>query len=758
MIRNLFIIFCTLLAIPSWAEPVQVVSGDHEDFSRLVLQLPRPTNWSAGTVEGGYIFKPNEGEIQYKLDQVFDFITKDRIFDVQDLGDGALFISTDNRFFLDAFDLRDNHVVLDIKDGTAQKNSRFEQPFDQSRFTVEKTTAQLVDTEVNLTPPVPTQAMISPTTPIDIPIVAQQHVWRLDALSDTPNPRVSEMEKRLFDQISRAVSQDLLDADLPDTESVVAEVEKLTQTPASDESADTALTSGAARRTDDTHIRIQTAVDRDRKPVASQTINLSEENCFASHALDIQDWGQPLNEGLQIAAYRSQTLGEFDQPSPQGVEALVKYYLFLTFGAEAKAALDAYGLPLKDEAALRKIAEVMDGVSSVETSAFKTQVDCDGPSAFWSVISREKLPPVTDQQLDSIIAYFSGLPLHLRKHLGPRISEKFLASGYVTAAELVQNAILRVADQSNDALDFLNAEMMIADGNSTNAVEILDTIVSHDGPEAALALIRSIDVQKESLHTIDPKVAENAEILAIEHRNTPLEAQLIRASIDARIHSNRPDLALQALLKGTNRTIVESNEFQRLLNSASAGVASSSDDLEFVKQAISVLSADAAALLSDETKLTLADRLMGLGFVDLAAEFGKFESPPSNRAKILLADIHRNKGDLDSALAYLMHIDEPRANRLRGEIYLHMKQPRLAAKEFARGDQADLTNAALFLAEDWEPLSQQEDTQWSEVASFLSAGQLEPNEIAFQPTLAGADTLLDRSRIARERFGSLLNQ
>ena len=55
MLRVLFVLFFTLLAGISYAETVLVRGGEHEGFTRLVLDLPRKVKWTLETREAVHL-------------------------------------------------------------------------------------------------------------------------------------------------------------------------------------------------------------------------------------------------------------------------------------------------------------------------------------------------------------------------------------------------------------------------------------------------------------------------------------------------------------------------------------------------------------------------------------------------------------------------------------------------------------------------------------------------------------------------------
>ena len=392
----------------------------------------------------------------------------------------------------------------------------------------------------------------------------------------------------------------------------------------------------------------------------------------------------------------------------------------------------------------------------VPTNILKTQIGCPGASGFWAVLAQNDFSSRGDYQISDIVSYFSSLPPHIRKHLGPKLSEKLLDAGEAQAAELIQNSIARTKGVHGDAVDLLRARMMIAAGSADEAIQILEMIASQDGPVSADALIQVIDVQKKMGQNIDHRLAEAAEVLAVEYRNTPLEGQLITASIDARIHSNRADLAIKTLLDQTNSNIISPLQFKRLLNESAAKIANSFEDLQFTKEAISILSPTNISLLSDSTKLLLSERLLDLGFSDLALEFAQFENQLDDSSKILLAGIAQAKGELESALGYLLNIDGSTAKLLRAEIYLSMNEPALAADALVQSAKKNASNTALFLAEDWASLSAKNDGYLSEFASLIMADNEELGNEERQLSLFETEKILDHSRHARVILNGLL--
>ena len=75
------------------ANTVTVRSGEHQGFSRLVLEFPNPVDWQFGRTEDGYELRLPDAGSTYDLSQVYRLIDKARVAAVSTGPDqGSLFI------------------------------------------------------------------------------------------------------------------------------------------------------------------------------------------------------------------------------------------------------------------------------------------------------------------------------------------------------------------------------------------------------------------------------------------------------------------------------------------------------------------------------------------------------------------------------------------------------------------------------------------------------------------------------------------
>lgn len=129
MIRHLILLVLLALPLPAWAETARVASGEHADFSRLVVTLETPSAWRLGRTGDGYALSLQRAGIGFDVADVFARIPRSRIQALrQDTPASRLQLAIACACHATAFEFRPGIIVLDIRNGPAPAGSAFEQP------------------------------------------------------------------------------------------------------------------------------------------------------------------------------------------------------------------------------------------------------------------------------------------------------------------------------------------------------------------------------------------------------------------------------------------------------------------------------------------------------------------------------------------------------------------------------------------------------------------------------------------------------
>jgi hypothetical protein len=701
MIRVL--LFLLALVGPAMAETARVLSGEHAEFTRLVVELPEPGDWRVGRNPMGYAFAvAGEDQPAYDLSQVWQRIPRTRLQALRvDPDSGALTLTLACPCHVQPFEYRPGTIVLDIRNGPAPIASAFEAPF------------------VAAVPPV------SGTPPLaEAPVL---YDWR----SGLPNAAVAEdrpppvdggialapLRDALLTQISRGAVEGLVDMQLPDP----------IQLP-EDDLPD--LPSG---------IRLGLG------PLPGIALDLGEPNaepvptCLPDRDLALSDWAgdRPATEILVEA--RSGLYGEFDALDPEAVLRAVRLHLALGFGAEARqyARLLPEGPQPEALATLLSIARLMDGDADPATP-FAAMLGCDGAAALWAALAHTSLPTAAEVDVDAIVRSFTALPPHLRRHLGPRLADLLLPKD-AAAARQVRDTMARTPDIGPGLVALADARAELQAGRPEAALGHAQQALD-EGSANALALAALVEAHAEALKPLPIKEAEAILALQQDAGTGAVADSLARAALLALALSGQADRAFAEIEAGD----------PSLADLWRVTVALAEDSV-FLVQALAA-ETDAPAL-EDGLALQIAARLLQLGFPDAALVWlGPVDSTRPVAWRLLAAEAELRQGDPRQALTLVTGLEDAAALdlRLQAETGLGALEAAQRSAE-AAGLEEEASRLAALRA-DWSGLAATAASPWAELATYAG-----PSDVFAEGPLARGAALLETSADARAAVEALLS-
>ncbi|WP_300515675.1 hypothetical protein, partial [Aliiroseovarius sp.] len=693
MIARTALLCLWLLPGVSWAQVVTLRSGEHADFSRLVLQFDTRVAWRFGRVDGGYEIRVDAPEMQFDTRGVFDLIPRTRIVALEDRGNGRLFISSNCPCYGDAFDLRASEVVLDIKDGPAPRaNSPFNQELNDVEAQAEPafgnaTVSAAAEAPLDVpapeaTPPGPDSRAVrfglpitfSYQTPLPHPGLSPDRDKRsavvdlvTDFIENEPvlpqaskvaapaQDRVSETEEELLLQIGRAAAQGLLDADLQATEAAV----EVALNPAPDPGREGVPQPFPVPPQDPIgHMQIQTVIDRDMDAATPDRPATTRDGlaCLPAEYFDLANWGRPPNDGAVLSTHRAGLLGEFDQANPDHVLGLVRNYIYLTFGAEAIAVLRRFGAEVQRPDLLVMMGEIMDSGESTNPAAISDQMACSGPVALWATLAQPSLSPAADIDRSSVIKSFSDLPLHLRRHLGPGLAQSFLDIGDVSTANALRDAVARAPGRHGAGFDLLEAGLDRSNGDAERANARLEEIIREDDPLAPDALLQLVGARMEAGQPVEDRWRRLLTSMAYEHRGTKTGEALLTTALRAELYSARFDRALVLLGEAAETYGAETVEVVKLREAFLMELVENAEDTAFLMHAISESSR--ISLMPSPVRQAVAGRFLDLGFAAPArAVLSNSHEVSGPKDRLLFAQIALLEGKPGVAMGYLAGLE-----------------------------------------------------------------------------------------------------
>ncbi len=747
----------------AFSEVARVRSGDHPTFSRLVIELTEAADWSLGRSEDGYVLDVGRDDIEFDLSQVYRLISRDRIADIRRNADtGHLEISVECDCHAVAQSHRESWIIVDVLNGSPPPDSPFEKPLSQSAGveppepeasqTLPQISSDRTSRPVFLRPPQRVQEEPS----VALPDFAEWETdWneRLLPVPDAEDPddaesssRIAEQEALLLEELARAASQGLLEADLSildrarDAAPPPEPVEITTPEPAS-----------APPPALEDHIRLQaeTSIDRDAGVLRpTQSVSPEGRSCLPDEFFAFSDWGPAEDLSAGLTGRRNDLVGEFDRPDPEAVLGLARYYLYLGFGAEAKATVRAFDPNLPEAEIVVLLAGILDGDAADLPGSLAGQTGCEGRVALWSVLAQGG--PQSDQQtnVSAILSNFSGLPLHLRRHVGPMLTRQFLDAGDIETATLIRNAISRAPGDHGANFELANAELALAEGDQS-ALETLETLVDRDGDVATQAYTTFLEAELDA-GRLPRNGAETAAALAFEIAGSETGENLSALAIRAMLAAGEFDAARREILRDEDTLENAANLWPLFLGAVTDGAT----DAQFLQQVFAVRDVVLLASVTPDVATSLSRRMTGLGFPEEALRYLP-NDVSGEPARLARADALLAAGAPAEAFGELAGLEGPIAERLRARALLALGDGRGSSERFAAaGDLAQAERAA-WLSGEWDLLTNSTNPDLASFAAQQAARLKSEADQAFQsdiqdPNLSTSDQPAGRAARARQ--------
>jgi hypothetical protein len=794
--------FLFLLSSPAMAENVVARSGEHDSFSRIVLEFSQEQEWRMGRTASGYQIQFSTSELDIDLTDVYAKIPKTRIKQIEfNTAQTALTLDMGCECHANAFQINGTKLVIDMKDGTAPKDSAFEvaldevaprsvqnidvstarqpiiilQPTAQNRGDVEleaeeaRVASQGVDgveSELEQAKRHARERMLTPkkTSTNTLPLLLNTFPTEKPAEpqisdnSDATSQRLETMERSLLDQIGRAATQGLLAVDLeipkpeplaaPEpVEPVVVEVE-----PAE-----------APKPSAQTHIQLhaQTSIDRGIRDAFTRNLPVSvgrqDTACLPDYVFDIASWGNDNDAISGIADARARLMGEFDIVSAEASEQLIKAYLYVGFGSEARQALMTLDATPAHADILAAMSDIMDLGMSPTKSSLPSQIECSSPGAMWAVLAMPKIPSDVSIDLASVKSAFSALPLHLRRHLGPELLKRFIdVHDQQTSIEL-RNAITRAGGKLNDSLVLRDAQIDIQVGQAQLAQEKLADIAGNRSMTAVEAQLLLVFKQIENGESIPQPILLSLEALAFEHRESPVETQVLIAISMAHANNGDHQAAIETAISAASEGIISASEENDLVKFAFAAIVATPDDQAFLKQVFRNVDLVTSYDIPIPVKKEMAARLLEHELPDLTVEvLGTSEARDTEEA-ILLARTAILQRRPEHALSLTAGIiDDLEATNIRLQAANQMGNHALAARELARLNEPRAAEEAIWRSGELNTLAPDTSPYLANAAALMQPETLEPQAEAL-PTIAMNKDRLSKSQEARKVMTDLLS-
>ncbi|MXQ08166.1 hypothetical protein GQ651_09960 [Alphaproteobacteria bacterium GH1-50] len=706
MIRCLAVLLAILAAAPAWAVQVSVRAGEHNGFTRVVLEFDERPDWTAGRVDGGYAVRfPKIENLSADMSRAFDFINRNRLADIRGRdGSNEVAVLLACECYATFGNYRDTLIVIDIRDGVPGENVAYQSPLPPGPSLSPTAVFDLAVTlQAPVAPPlartenIPTiiaappdrervPRLIEPDMP-SAPTVHDAGNLRVASSQDPPDQeRINDAVDIVAANIARATTQGLLqviDPQMKDTREPRPEPEEIANL-----SVDTAIERAVASAFDEA--------------IASRATG----NCISPDDLDLTAWGD--ESGLaRIGPARAEATKEDGTLDPEKMRDLAHAYLYLGFGAEARSVADhtlSSHQPL-----IRAMADIIDN-GATASPVFAEQFGCSPLAGLWRALAGPFQASELPRDLSGLLEAFSAFPLHLRIHLGPILAERLRVAGLPEESRIALNTVIR-AGNSTTQQALTSARLELTGTRADAARARLVALTNGTGLTAGEALLELLNDAAARGVDPDPKWVDDAPSLIRALRGTDVASQLASSMLRGAIALDRFDETRRSLTE--SKLPLNPDDMPALTDALLDAAVERADDARFLRAEIAFPNRIASSDRDVGLNLRLASRLLDLGLFERADLYAG-ALPPDADAGLLLAKIDLRLGRHEDALAHLDGVTTEAAAVTRAEILATAGRAAEAADAFfAVADEARGRQNAMRAAQ-WDRLGLQETTTRAE--------------------------------------------
>ncbi|WP_417839773.1 hypothetical protein [Tritonibacter scottomollicae] len=790
------IALATAVVVAGYAEAQTIVtrSGEHEDFSRLVMRIPDGVEWSLTQSDRIATINVGSPTAVFNTRGVFDLIPRTRIQDIRQSGPGQpLRIDLGCECSVDYYQQSDGYLVVDVREGRplslAEPSDRASLPLtfptsgEGYSFNLERQNLASARVALNLEDAVE-QAFGSSkqqplhTGPLELPLRDAEEVGPTaeSALAEAKPPAeknkdgksepkpldanasllmdfdesqraamVNDTEARILQQIGRASNQGLLQ---PNAET--QETQQLNP-----------LDNGNRPLNPLDNISVTSAIDRETGLFAT---GAGDENvdthCIADREIAINKWGDETPFAEQIGELRNKVLGEFDEVNRDAALKLTRTYLYFGFGAEAIAALGLLSerdLNPRSREVMMTMAKILDASDMPVNTIFSGQQTCNGDAAFWAALSDGLVKKSANT--DAIQQAFARLPAHLRVQLGPRLSTFFADAGDPSVAKAALRSVDRTGIEAVPDRNLAEAAIAELEGDTDEVVRNLNEEVAEQSQNTPKALIDLIKLSYAERRALTPDVPDLTASYELENRHSALGAELRLAEVTALALTGDFDRAFQQV------SVLEQRDGTNARNAANVPLMTllteNADDVTFLKYAL-IFAEEAGATRAGQVGDMVARRLLDLGFAEQAEMLLVKMSlePQNNERRMMSAEAHLQMDQPQRALVELMGLEGQQADRMRAEALWRNKEYERASQYMVSAQDLNEAARGFWLSEDLDAAEalDEEAAPFRAVADLTKQIDTAVQEPQGMPPLAEARALIESSAGARTSIEELLRQ
>ena len=747
------------------SQQVAVTSGEHDGFTRLVLELDPALDWRLEDRTGIATLIVEGAPVDFDTSRVFDRISKARLGGLSTEKTG-----TDSRLTLQlgcpcsvkAFPYLARYIVLDISDPEMRPTAR---PVTAVVPSDQPPPPDMMERRTTLPPLLtPPDRMPSPLDALPAAKAETTDEVPPDMSADGTDDYaglVEEARTRLLEQMTMASETGLIDLSeaLPPADPAPAEsgVEPNRESPPIETVAD--------KPQNGSQFAVSSVFDRDKR-VSGVEKNQGDQACPAESLLDIASWTPEGPFSDRLAELRGDLVLEFDRIDPQAATQIAQLYIRFGLGREARMYLDEYKDIIPDAALLAEMAFTAEGDKIPDGEILAGASGCSGLAGLWSAVATRQAGDMSEETAASIVATLSELPPDLRRLFGPRLFKVLVEAGFPELAQRTSDIIERAPGADDPFQRLISAELARDRGELAEAERLYRGLIVPRSNASLRALVELAEMRLKNDMQADRTFVADLGAAADEQRGTLDGRILRRLEVLWTAKTDGPEKSLE-LVERTVKKYPDSRNFFREVAVQVFSITLPRAELaeENLTAMIRYENLLGTPQQNPETFLQLATVSLEAGLPDLSIRLLQpLAQSGDDKVSILMAKSSLQSFEPVAALSILENIDNDAATILRVRSYLELgafgsalseidklKEPDRfpVLPEWYPGDWVDAANNNEAAAEIRDTFASGIDIGEPQILPDISSGP-----VSLEKTRA----VLARGKAVEQRFSEILSE
>lgn len=516
--------FISLIFFACWgsvsiahAEEVKILSGEHEDFSRLVFIFPKAINWSKRKYEKGFEVTFDRGGLTMDMSKIFTKIPRNRIEDVEFEPDvNTVRVVSGCECNLEIFEVRPGVIAMDMN---------------------EKRT---------LSSPTKSALLGFLEKPSDPNMISEMGIFSNPRnfsmlTSQDENSYLKNFRSSLKEQLDAASEAGIVGRNSIESLSEVVDLES--DRGSVDEIPLSSRTHPQAEITEAINPNRYTRLD---------ILDRSDLDC-GSYDLDNAQLGAVDDPHQALVSARAGIFNDSGEADLDSMRSLFETYISLNQPQEAESLIAEWPAIAADLSAEKALVSVL---NENETDYLTERMRCGVAWMFFGLLGSDTTPRLSEADLNQLYSYFRGLSTHLQIALQGRFSEKLKVNG--------QDSIAASVNRQASLIAFSMGEDV---GIRATASKELERAFLNQGDihreHVPQSLIDLLEAQLSTRARIDPALIELARAVALEFRGLSESSILFALSGLAILRNGEINVAYQVFAQGEKNLNSDDSEMMR---------------------------------------------------------------------------------------------------------------------------------------------------------------------------------------------------